>query len=239
MLIVKVCQGPPLKKEVESAIRKDTLRTLTSAGAENRSSLSNVLKIYALSNPVVGYCQGMSFIAEFLLVHLKSEALTFAFLSATIDRYGMCSLFADGLPLLRAFLYQLDRLLYFQHSSLALSLLSEGMAAAHFASPWFMSLFTFMLKEEGNEELVGIWDAFVLYGWKAIFRAGMYAVRRLNKTEQTMELVKELTAGAAFKDSVEGARFIDEFKKIPVTREILELLSREYNKIMKFGQTTK
>ena len=237
-LITKANQSDLLKKEVEDIIKKDVQRPLTSIGASNKQALSNILRIYALFNPSVGYCQGMSFIAEFFLVHLKSEPLAFAFFSAVIERYGMSSLFTDGLPLLRRFLYQMDRLVYFQDKNLMIAFLNEGITSAHFSSPWFMSLFTFMLKEDDSEALLPFWDTFLLYGWKAVFRAGIYCVKKLNKKDtDNRELVKELSTGAAIQSN--RSEFIEEFKKIPVKSRMLELLNREYNNIQKLGQSTK
>lgn len=233
MLIAQANQSPPLKKEIEDAIRSDIQRTLTSVGAANKTSLSNVLRIYALFNPAVGYCQGMNFIAEFLLLHFKSEPMAFAFLSTIIERYGMSMLFAEGVPLLRRFLYQMDRLVYFQDSSLMTAFLNEGITSAHFSPPWFMSLFTFLASDGDNEQLLSLWDAFLLYGWKAVFKAGVFAVTKLNKKEENKELVKELAKGVAFQNAAKG-EFIENFKKIPVNNRVLEMLSKEYNSILKF-----
>jgi hypothetical protein len=40
-------------------------------------NLSRILFSYAVVNPKLDYCQGMNFIAGFLFLFLKDEALTF------------------------------------------------------------------------------------------------------------------------------------------------------------------
>lgn len=48
-------------------------------------NLSNILHTYAVINPSLDYCQGMNFIAGFLYLMTKDEALSFQILRSVID----------------------------------------------------------------------------------------------------------------------------------------------------------
>jgi len=39
----------------------------------SQRSLSNVLKVYAIHDPEVGYCQGMGFTTALLLMYMEEE----------------------------------------------------------------------------------------------------------------------------------------------------------------------
>jgi hypothetical protein len=49
------------------------------------TSLSNILKAYALFNPEIEYCQGMNFIAGFLMMIYKDEEKTFMALNSLVQ----------------------------------------------------------------------------------------------------------------------------------------------------------
>jgi len=53
----------------------------------------------------------MNFIAGFLFLFLKEEALAFAVMRKIIQRFGMSNLFNTELPMLKLNFYQLDRLI--------------------------------------------------------------------------------------------------------------------------------
>lgn len=231
-------KGALLKKGTEDDIQKDVVRPLTPLSEENKSSLSNILKLYAFSHPKIGYCQGMSFIAEFLLYLFRNEAVAFVFMDSLIEKYAMAQLYVDNIPLLKKLLYQMDRLVYLWLPSLMASLANEGFNSALFATPWFISVFTHILRSEDNEGLLAIWDCFLLYGWKAVFRAGIFSIQAVERSlteAHTAELIQTLSKLAAFLHESSALHFKRAFKTIGVTNRMLQLLENEYNSIMLIG----
>lgn len=74
-------------------------------------NLRRILTTYAVINPELDYCQGMNFIAGFLYLIFKDEALSFAVLRDIIHKFSMSKLFNTELPMLKLIFYQLDRLI--------------------------------------------------------------------------------------------------------------------------------
>lgn len=66
---------------------------------------------YAVCNPELDYCQGMNFIAGFLYLFFKDEAIAFAVMRELIRKFNMTKLFNTELPMLKLNFYQLDRLI--------------------------------------------------------------------------------------------------------------------------------
>jgi len=67
--------------------------------------LANVLRTYAYFDPEIEYCQGMNFIAGFLLMVFKDEKIAFVALRQLVERFSMADLFNSDLPKLKLFFY--------------------------------------------------------------------------------------------------------------------------------------
>jgi len=230
--------SPTIRKDITQIIKKDTERPLTSIGESNSDKFARILQTYAYFNPTVEYCQGMSIIVEFLFILLRDEALTFSYFKEIVNKYEMAQLFTNDLPLLKKLCYQLDRFLYIQRPDLVVYFRNEGISANFFSSAWFMTLFANIL-QDNNEEVsnlvLRIWDAFLLYRWKAIFKTGMFALEVLGKQlvearlDQAMFIIKELSKPLFLTKPETLLQFKSRYKSIPITNEKLELLDKEYN----------
>jgi hypothetical protein len=52
-------------------------------------NLSRILFSYAVVNPKLDYCQGMNYIAGFLFLFLKDEALSFQVMKQVINKFEL------------------------------------------------------------------------------------------------------------------------------------------------------
>lgn len=88
-------------KRISSQIEKDVDRTFQShpyfVEKETQEALKRVLNAYAHYEPMIGYVQGMSFIAASLLYH-AGEVATFWLLIALMDKYCLKEIFKQNLP---------------------------------------------------------------------------------------------------------------------------------------------
>lgn len=55
--------------------------------------LTDLLRAYALFNPEIEYCQGMNYVAGFLLMVLKDQEQAFKALTVIVSKFGMADLF--------------------------------------------------------------------------------------------------------------------------------------------------
>jgi len=89
-----------ISDEVKKSIELDIPRTFPDhplfldEDSEIKSSLAQVLYAYANYNPAIGYCQGMSYIAGVLLMHLKEEE-AFWILVQMMEKYNLAELFEN------------------------------------------------------------------------------------------------------------------------------------------------
>ncbi|XP_037909187.1 rab GTPase-activating protein 1-like isoform X3 [Hermetia illucens] len=131
----------------ETVIQRDIHRTFPAhkrfkeTGGSGQDALFKVSKAYAVYDTEVGYCQGLSFIAASLLIHMPEEDAFCVLVSLMYD-YGLRDLYKQGFESLYMRLYQLDRLIKEQLPKLHEHFERTGVETHMFASQWFLTLFT-------------------------------------------------------------------------------------------------
>uniref|UniRef100_A0A182JVN4 Rab-GAP TBC domain-containing protein n=1 Tax=Anopheles christyi TaxID=43041 RepID=A0A182JVN4_9DIPT len=131
----------------ESVIQRDINRTFPAHkffkenGGTGQENLYKVSKAYAVYDTEVGYCQGLSFIAASLLLHMPEEQ-AFCVLVALMYNYGLRDMYKMGFESLYLRLYQLNRLMKDQLPDLYEHFAQMGVESHMFASQWFLTLFT-------------------------------------------------------------------------------------------------
>ncbi|XP_063069096.1 TBC1 domain family member 4 [Engraulis encrasicolus] len=103
-------------------------------------SLYNLLKAYSLLDTEVGYCQGISFVAGVLLLHM-SEEQAFDMLKFLMYDLGFRRQFRPDMISLQIQMYQLSRLLHDYHRGLYNHLEEFEICPSLYAAPWFLTLF--------------------------------------------------------------------------------------------------
>lgn len=131
----------------ETVIQRDIARTFPAhdffkeIGGLGQDSLYRVTKAYAIYDSEVEYCQGLSFLAATLLLHMPEEQ-AFCVLVRLMYNYGLRDLYKDGFDNLILRIYQLNRLLEEQVNSLWQHFTEHHVETHMFASQWFLTLYT-------------------------------------------------------------------------------------------------
>ncbi|MGH0162753.1 UNVERIFIED_CONTAM: hypothetical protein FKN15_064569 [Acipenser sinensis] len=103
-------------------------------------SLYNLLKAYSLLDSEVGYCQGLSFVAGILLLHM-SEDDAFEMLKFLMYDMGLRKQYRPDMIILQIQMYQLSRLLHDYHRDLYNHLEEHEIGPSLYAAPWFLTMF--------------------------------------------------------------------------------------------------
>ncbi|CAH8460409.1 unnamed protein product [Heterobilharzia americana] len=138
ILITKPCKH-------DDVIRRDLARTFPAHSffrdKIGQESLFFVSRAYALYDEEVGYCQGLTFFAAVLLLHMPVEQ-AFTLLVQVNNNYGVREFFLNDFDGLHMRLYQLDRLTQDQLPDVSKHFADLGLETHMFASQWFLTLFT-------------------------------------------------------------------------------------------------
>lgn len=181
----------------ETVIQRDIHRTFpahkffSEIGGSGQDVLFKVSKAYAVYDTEVGYCQGLSFIAASLLLHVSfiklvhcraklvdsnplnlqmPEEEAFCVLVALMYDYGLRELYKDGFQILYLHLYQLNRLMKDQLPKLFEHFEQNGIETHMFASQWFLTLFTARFP---LYFVFHILDVFLLDGMPILFQVAL------------------------------------------------------------------
>ncbi|CAH0549568.1 unnamed protein product [Brassicogethes aeneus] len=103
-------------------------------------ALFNLLKAYSLLDPEVGYCQGLSFVAGVLLLHME-ESQAFFLLRHLMFRRGLRKQYLPDMIQLQIKLYQLSRLLHDILPDLYSHFDFYDVAPTLYAAPWLLTVF--------------------------------------------------------------------------------------------------
>ncbi|XP_067085658.1 rab GTPase-activating protein 1-like isoform X1 [Osmerus mordax] len=130
----------------EGVITRDIHRTFPAHdyfrdSGDGQDSLYKICKAYSVYDEEIGYCQGQSFLAAVLLLHMPEEQ-AFCVLVKIMYDYGLRALYKNNFEDLHCKFYQLERLLQEQIPELWSHFQEMNLEAHMYASQWFLTLFT-------------------------------------------------------------------------------------------------
>ncbi|XP_022920626.1 rab GTPase-activating protein 1-like isoform X2 [Onthophagus taurus] len=157
----------------ENVIERDIARTFPAHDffkeAGGQESLYKVSKAYAVYDAEVGYCQGLSFLAATLLLHMPEEQ-AFSVLVKLMYDYSLRDLYKDGFDNLYLRLYQLNKLMEEQLGPLWQHFTAHHVETHMFASQWFLTLFTARFPLYFVFHII---DVFLLQGIDTLFQVAL------------------------------------------------------------------
>lgn len=136
---------------------------------QGQLSLFNLLKAYSLIDTNVGYCQGLSFVAGILLMHLEEED-AFEAMKYLLVTSGLRLQYCPEMTALQVQMYQLSRLIHDHHPSLSKKLDSFEMSPTLFAASWFLTIFA---SQFPLGFVARVFDLVFLEGIQAIFKVSV------------------------------------------------------------------
>lgn len=132
-------------------------------------SLYNLLKAYSLLDKEVGYCQGISFVAGVLLLHM-SEQQAFEMLKFLMYDLAFRKQYRPDMMSLQIQMYQLSRLLHDYHRDLYNHLEENEISPSLYAAPWFLTLFA---SQFPLGFVARVFDIIFVQGTEVIFKVAL------------------------------------------------------------------
>ncbi|KAM9699579.1 TBC1 domain family member 1 isoform 9-T9 [Dama dama] len=132
-------------------------------------SLYNILKAYSLLDQEVGYCQGLSFVAGILLLHMGEEE-AFNMLKFLMFDMGLRKQYRPDMIILQIQMYQLSRLLHDYHRDLYDHLEEHEIGPSLYAAPWFLTVFA---SQFPLGFVARVFDMIFLQGSEVIFKVAL------------------------------------------------------------------
>ncbi|XP_025118335.1 growth hormone-regulated TBC protein 1 isoform X1 [Bubalus kerabau] len=191
---------------LEEAIRTDMNRTFPDNVQFRKDAepclqgpLYNVLLAYGHHNHGVGYCQGMNFIAGYLILVTKSEEEAFWLLDALVGRILPADYYSPSMLGLKTDQEVLGELVRTKLPAVAALMDGHGVLWTLVASRWFICLFVDVLPVE---TVLRVWDCLFSEGSKIIFRVALTLLKHhqasileATSVPDLCEKFKEITRG--------------------------------------------
>ncbi|KAL4230457.1 domain member [Mactra antiquata] len=156
-------------------------------------ALFNLLKAYSLMDHDVGYCQGLSFVAGILLMHME-ETVAFEAWKHVMYNLGLRKQYRPNMIALQIQLYQLTRLLHDNYKDLYDHFEIHEIAPTLYAAPWFLTLFA---SQFPLGFVARVFDLIFIQGSEVIFKVALVLlgnhkelIIQCNSFETIMEFIK-------------------------------------------------
>ena len=217
-------------------IQLDVNRTHFDNDKENKRNLiKNVLITLANVYPEMSYCQGMNYIALFLLEVTNDEEKSFDIFSAILAKTEYSKLSLNEFELMKKYFYVFERLICIYLPELYTTFKRNNINANFFISPWFITLFTHSYNGNNTKILMRIFDLFILDGWLAIIRIGLILLKYYQNDLFCMEfeellhfLINELKEKYDFFNDNNYEKFILLYNQIKLPKGLVNNLENEY-----------
>ena len=233
------------KLNFNETINLDVTRTFFESNQEeNRNKLRNILMILTLVYPSVGYCQGMSYIGQFLLEITKGdEENSFHIFSAIFSKTNYGKLFCDNFEYMKKFFYVFERLINIYLPELDIVLRKHNVSPSFYITPWFITLFTNNFNSNHTKVLIRIFDTFVLDGFISIIRIGLLLLKYYQnyifdlKFEEILQfLINEMNKRYDFFNNSNYSKFIELYHDMKIPKGLVSNIENEYELYKKVEQ---
>lgn len=195
---------------------------------QGQLSLFNLLKAYSLLDQEVGYCQGLSFVAGILLMHMPEEK-AFDILKYMMFNLGFRRQYLPDMVPLQIQMYQLTRLLHDLHRDLYDHFEMYEIAPTLYAAPWFLTIFAsqFPLGFVGR-----VFDLVFLQGTSIVLKVGLVLlgnhkelIKQCDSFESVVEFLKTTLPEMGI---IQMERIINQVFTIDISKQ-LEAYEVEYH----------
>ncbi|XP_028257615.1 growth hormone-regulated TBC protein 1-A [Parambassis ranga] len=168
-----------------------------------QKALYNVLLAYGYHNPAVGYCQGMNFIAGYLLIVTKDEEKSFWLMDALLGRI-LPDYYSPAMLGLKTDQEVLGELVKVKVPRVWQVMVDHNVMWTLVVSRWFICLYIDVLPVE---TVLRIWDCLFYEGSKILFRVALTLIHYHQDLIQQAQSLPDICE--AFKQITHGP-FVEE-----------------------------
>ena len=175
--------------------------------------LREILRVFVISRPDIGYIQGLSFIAGILLLNMDKFKAFISLMNLILNPI-MLPFYKMDNESIQQRLKLFKQVFYFNLPELCEHFDELGLLPENYFLSWNMTLFT----RDVNLELANrIWDVFMIEGVKAIYSAAIVFLSHFEEKLMNMDFVEIMTCIGTIKNiNFDEDMVIEAMKKIKI-----------------------
>ncbi|CAG9310104.1 unnamed protein product [Blepharisma stoltei] len=225
---------PMADESVMSTIRRDLDRTFPNHpyfqkeqfNNAGQGALERILGKFAYQHQEIGYCQGMNFIAGFLLMVSGGSEIEVLFaLEILCEKYDLKGFFIEGMPFLKKSVWIFNRIFRLKLPKLWQHFQDENVPDDAWILKWFMTVYIMNLN---FETIIRIWDCFLIDGIKMLYRVALSILSSIETTLLTLETVEICEALKEVKNLIDPESLITSSLKINISKEKITAIENLY-----------
>jgi hypothetical protein len=233
----KMISEKNMETQFIDTINLDVIRTFFDNNQdENRIKLKNILRTLSISYPNIGYCQGMSYIGQFLLeITKENEERSFDIFSAILTKTNYGNLMLNNFDEMKKYFYVFERLINIYLPDLDIVFRKNNVSPSYYITPWFITLFTHSFCTNHTKLLIRIFDNFILDGWICIIRIGLLLLKHYQsyliemKFEDILQfLINELKEKYDFFNNSNYDKFIELYHEMKIPKVLVINIENEF-----------
>lgn len=212
-----------IDKDIDRTFPTHPLFAEVKFSEKGKKALKSILSAYAVYNKYVGYCQGMNFVAAFLLIvsGFQEQEVFWALVSLTRHRFahdplnidGIEGLYSDHFPLLRSLERLFDVVAQTTIADVANHLVSIEFAKGFWLQKWISTLFLYSFPKS---YCIRLWDFVLMRGISQLFPLIL----------ALLEWFRDELVSADFAECYELLRGFQEGERLPDVDELVEIAGR-------------
>lgn len=201
-----------------------------------KSSTHQLLSVFLMLKPQIGYCQGMTSLAAMLVQESKMNSeVAFRLFLALTEKYRMDNLYGPDMKDVNLRYFQLDEALRLHLPRLHAHLSDRDIHPSTYASCWILTLFT-ECRLLPHRYVLAFLDLFFEFGWKVFFQVCLAIFSRIETP-----LLRRSTEGEIFaylsnvnwfhrhKTENDLDRFFVTARAFKISSSFLDVLEGEYS----------
>ncbi|CAH0483090.1 unnamed protein product [Peronospora belbahrii] len=201
-----------------------------------KSRSHQLLSIFLLLKPQIGYCQGMTSMAAVLVQESKmSGEIAFRLFLALTEKYRLDDVYGPDMKDMNLRYFQLDEALRLHLPRLHAHLSDHDIHPSTYASSWILTLFT-ECKIFPHRYVIAFLELFFEFGWQvffqtclAIFSTIEAPLLRKSTSEAIFTYLSEVTWFYRHKTDNDLDRFFANARTFNISSSFLDVLQGEYS----------
>jgi hypothetical protein len=238
----------PIEDEIDIQIKKDLNRTLSEIYDINQNDTQNYLyrqlRAFSSVDKTVAYCQGMNFIAGFLLLISDFNEVDCFYMLLNLfsetfsSNFGIRGFYTEEFPLLKAYLYAFEFHFQKKFPKLFKHFKDLEIPDEVWIAKWFQTLYTICLP---LTILIRFWDCLFSSGLEFLVSFSLGLIQQLEKDllklEDAFDVIEFFKKLGPFFTNLSNSKLhlnIDEIlhnaKKLNISKSSIQELIKEYEK---------